>query len=87
MDLRSRVIEELNRRLNMDCQELDRHCSDDECRCFLWNNREALRALKREVERHQPAVFVPTECGWCDCLWPCPTITDTAEELGVKEQV
>lgn len=49
-----------------------------------------LRALKREVERHKKSTYGDwcSFCGAVDAtlawVWPCPTITDTARELGVE---
>lgn len=52
----------------------------------------ALRALRREVERHSEAQLrevmtaeASTCCDYCNSEpWPCRTITDTARELGVE---
>lgn len=60
----------------------------------------ALRALRREVERHQPNPMAgdqkfcacceaqdgKTPEGWVKWAWPCPSIVDIARELGVKDE-
>lgn len=78
-DLRERLLAEIARRTDVAAS--------------IYGYPQALRALRREVERHvkvglratatEPA---STCCDFCDAEpWPCPTITDAAKELGVLE--
>lgn len=57
-----------------------------------FDEKQALRALRREIERHSMVTLRETKaelsstcCDSCNFEpWPCPTITDSAAALGVR---
>lgn len=92
--LREKVLEEINRRL-ADVAYVCTKCSyvgpserHDACgyaaQEVYAREKQALRALKRGVERHTAEEDeYGIVCNCCGLDWPCPIITATAEELGV----
>lgn len=82
-DLKDRLLAEIERRLE-----------DHEPPCEGCNHAQVLRALRREVSRHVPEwketydgeiqIDRWERCRLCRHEWCCPTIFDTARELGME---
>lgn len=87
MDLREQLLAEIDRQSEI--------CQNDLAPEVLFFSaftrdavRGALRALRREIERHGEAEMVAAGksepwCRWCGPTWPCETLRLTAADFGI----